>query len=121
MLSLSGVSTTTGALQVAQGVLAFSGDGAWPSASEVVLKGGELVIDDLARLPRETSYKFLGGKLTIASGVQLVSRSAVVANGAQGETVSLDVGVYTKENLPSFIQGDGSLRVKGDGLVILIR
>ena len=119
-LALSGASVSTGIVQVAQGTLSFSGNGSWRTAGGITLTGGELRVDDAERLPAETAYRLFGGRLHLGGGVRLKTRSAYVKN-ENGNAVELEPGIYTAENLPSCISGEGQILVKGDGLTVIVR
>jgi hypothetical protein len=61
-----------------------------------------------------------GGRLHLGGGVRLKTRSAYVKN-ENGNAVELEPGIYTAENLPSCISGEGQILVKGDGLTVIVR
>ena len=118
-LTLAGNNTMTGRLEVAEGRLDFSGSGAMTNISEFAVSGGVLAIDDRARLPRRADCRLSGGKLDLAQDVTVNVHYLYVPDGAGGWT-EMPVGVYSAANLPAYISGAGSLRVRGDGIGTLM-
>ncbi|MBQ2630222.1 MAG: hypothetical protein IJG13_11150 [Kiritimatiellae bacterium] len=60
-----------------------------------------------------------GGKLDLAEGVTVNVHMLYVPDGADGWT-EMPVGVYSAANMPAYISGAGSLRVRGDGIGTLL-
>ena len=118
-LTLAGNSTMSGRLEVTEGRLDFSGSGAMTNISEFAVSGGVLAIDDRARLPRKADCRLSGGKLDLAEDVTVNVHMLYVSDGAGGWT-EMPVGVYSAANLPAYISGAGSLRVRGDGIGTLL-
>ena len=114
-LSLSGNSTMSGRLEVSNGRLEFKNNGAMTNVSEFAVSGGVLAIDKNTRLPRRADCRLSGGKLDLAEGVTINVHMLYVPDGAGGWT-EMPVGVYSAANLPAYISGAGSLRVRGDGI-----
>ena len=119
-LTLAGVSPSTGRLEVSEGRLDFTGAGAWTNLSEVAVSGGVLAIADKKQVKKRADYYLSGGKLDIASGVRLTAENLYVADG-QGGWTKADPGTYTAANLPECISGEGSLCVRGGGLMMIFR
>ena len=119
-LTLAGVSSTTGRLEVSEGLLAFSGSGAMTNVSEVAVSGGVLAIDAKGRVKKDADYRLSGGRLDIAAGVSLRAGNLFVSDG-NGGWIRKDPGRYTAANMPEYISGEGALRVRGGGGVILVR
>lgn len=119
-LSLAGVSTTTGRLEVAEGVLSFSGDGCWSQAQDIAVSGGVLKVDGSQRLARilET-ITHSSGKLDLAQGVVVRVRKCYVNEA--GRPLSLAAGTYTAARLPAVLSGAGEMHVLGDGTMLCIR
>ena len=119
-LTLAGVSPSTGRLEVSEGRLDFAAAGAWTNLSEVAVSGGVLAVDLKSRLKARADYYLSGGKLEIAAGVRLVAANLYVPDGKGGWT-KMDPGTYTAVNFPDFIAGEGSLHVRGGGLMMIFR
>jgi autotransporter-associated beta strand protein len=120
-LILGGYSTTTGRLTVVEGRLSFAGNGAWPNASEIVVKGGVLAIDSAARVKEKAIYRLSpDGKLDLAAGVTVLADELYVPNGEGGWTLA-SAGRYTAANAPSLISGEGVLIVRRHGIVVTFR
>lgn len=119
-LTLSNVSSTTGTLAVAEGVLKFAESGGWPNCTGVYVKGGELVVDKAGRLPRKIDWHLsAAGKLSISDGVNIVAKQAWFTD-AEGHETQASPGRYTAQNAPDYIKGEGSLTVVG-GLMLIFR
>ena len=120
-LILGGYSTTTGRLTVVEGRLSFAGDGAWPNASEIVVKGGTLEIDSAARVKDKAIYRLSpDGKLDLAAGVTVLANELYVPNGTGGWALA-SAGRYTAANAPSLISGAGVLIVRRHGMMVTFR
>ena len=118
-LALSGASSMAGRLEVANGRLEFKNSGSMTNVSEFAVSGGVLAIDSSSRLPRRADCRLSGGKLDLAEGVMVNVHMLYVPDGADGWT-EMPVGVYSAANLPTYISGAGSLRVRGDGIGTLL-
>ena len=120
-LLLAGVSSTTGTLAVAGGVLGFTGDGAWPNASAISVSGGELDVDRAGRLPAKgLAIRLSGGKLNLGAGVRLRTKDLQVAD-LEGNLVPCEPGRYTSANLGEYLSGEGEIVVGGGGLMLIFR
>ena len=120
-LILGGYSTTTGRLTVVEGRLSFAGNGAWPNASEIVVKGGTLEIDAATRVKDKAIYRLSpDGKLDLAAGVTVRANDLYVPNGLGGWTLA-SAGRYTAANAPSLISGAGELIVMRHGMIVTFR
>ena len=119
-LTLGGVSSSSGRLEVAEGRLDFTDNGAWTNVSVVAVSGGTLAVDTSARLKRRADYYLSGGKLDIAAGVRLVAENLYVPDGEGGWTKA-EPGTYTAADLPAYVSGEGALRVRGGGYSVIIR
>ena len=120
-LILGGYSTTTGRLTVVEGTLSFAGNGAWPNASEIVVKGGTLEIDAASRVKDKAIYRLSpDGKLDLAAGVTVRANDLYVPNGLGGWTLA-SAGRYTAANAPSLISGAGELIVMRHGMIVTFR
>lgn len=121
-LALSGASTTTGRLEVANGRLEFKNSGSMTNLTAFAVSGGVLAVDTNARLPRKADCYLSGGKLDIAEGVAQRVRFLYVSDGAGGWT-QMPLRDYTAATLPAYVSGAGVLRVHGDGrgMVVVIR
>ena len=89
------------------------------NVSEFAVSGGVLAIDSSSRLPRRADCRLSGGKLDLAEDVTVNVHYLYVSDGADGWT-EMPVGVYSAANLPTYISGAGSLRVRGDGIGTLL-
>ena len=119
-LELSGVSSSAGRLEVAEGRLSFTGNGAWTNVSEVAVSGGILAVSARTQVRRCADYYLSGGKLDIAAGVRLVAERLFFPDGRGGWNQA-NPGTYTAGNLSECISGGGSLHVRGGGTVLIIR
>ncbi len=63
---LAGTSTSTGVVQVAKGTLTFTKNGSWANASEAVVKGGTLKLEQNAVFGPETTLRIEGDTGRIA-------------------------------------------------------
>ena len=120
-LTLAGVNSTTGRLEVAEGRLDFAGDGSWAAAGEIAVSGGILSLDEGGRISREADLYVSGGSVEIAEGVRQTVRHLYVADG-EGGFVRMRQGYYDSGSAGGFVTGGGVLRVRGDGgLTVVVR
>lgn len=122
VLPIGGYSSTTGRLEVAEGVLWFCNNvSGWTNATEYVVSGGELKIHRAGCVRRKADWRLAAaGKLDIAEGVEIVAKHLWLTDG-QGVTHAAPAGVYTRANAPEYITGEGSVRCTGGGTVIILR
>ena len=126
LLLTNSVSTSTGSLVVRNGTVTFAGNASWESASAVTLEGGTLVLRSGA-----SGHKTFGKKTPLS-----ISGAAILSlQGADrqifGETtvdgVSVTPGTYTYATAPAALKAhldpasDGTICIRGGGLVLLVR
>ena len=118
---LGGVSSTTGTLEVAEGVLGFADGGAWTNCSMVAASGsGQLVISAARSFNRYADvYVTSGGgaKVDIAAGVVHTCRYEYLDGTRQR------VGDFSIATHPTWFSGGGVLRSLGlnTGTTMLFR
>lgn len=113
-----GVSTSTGELQVAAGVVGFYGNGSWQTCPAVRVASGATLILDRGRLGKKTTEVYLeeGAK------VEVPARKKGRCARLYLKGVLQDPGCYTKENCPDYIEGDGELWAGSDpGSMLIVR
>lgn len=64
-LVIASVSSTTGTLEVAEGTLSFTDDGAWENVSAVNVSGGTLVLDKAKRIAKTCEMTITGGSVNL--------------------------------------------------------
>jgi autotransporter-associated beta strand protein len=120
-LTLAGVNSTTGRLEVAEGRLDFAGDGSWANAREIAVSGGVLALGRDGIISREADVYISGGSLEIAEGVRQTVRHLYISDG-EGGLVKMRQGYYDSGSAGGFVTGGGVLRVRGDGgLTVVVR
>ena len=120
-LTLAGVNSTTGRLEVAEGRLDFAGDGSWANAREIAVSGGVLALGRNGIISREADVYISGGSLEIAEGVRQTVRHLYISDG-EGGFVRMRQGYYDSGSAGGFVTGGGVLRVRGDGgLTVVVR
>ena len=116
-LVLSGVNTTTGRLEVAEGTLSFSGDGCWSHARDIALSGGTLKVDNNQRVSKRLKMiAYSAGKLDLAQGVVVHVREFIINDGVSSS--ALAAGTYTATDLPAILSGAGVMQVVGEGMIL---
>ena len=109
---------TTGRLEVVHGKVAFDWESGWAGDVEVFNSGtaafleGSTLNRDRKAPSRITLHE--GGKLYITNDVEIVCSSLVLGS----RTMPPDE--YTAANLPEWIEGDGKLRVRTHGVILMI-
>jgi hypothetical protein len=111
-LYLAGASSTTGTLEVAEGVLGFANGASWPDCSSVAVSGtGRLVIPAARSFNRHADVLITdgsGAKVEIANGVTQFCRHVYV-NG-----VRQPAGIFSAATHGDWFAGGGLLRATGD-------
>ena len=103
-LALSGVSTSTGALCVRQGVLRMLSAASWRTASGVTVAGGTLVLEGAENFGEKVGLILSGGAVDVPEGITAVFGS-LKENG-----VYRPAGTYDGASL-SALTGGGQLKV----------
>lgn len=111
--SLTGVSTSTGALVVRQGTLELGANANWANASQVVLEGGTLSVLNRKAFGFDTTELILAGG-QISGHVKFGSGKVKTADG----TV-LEDGVYGPES--GWVAEGGSVTVGTMGMMIIVQ
>ena len=117
-LWLAGASSTTGTIEVAEGVLGFANGGAWTNCSSVAVSGtGRLVIPAVNSFNRKADVLITAGsgaKVEIADGVAKICRNLYVNGELQ------PVGCYSSVTHGDWFSGGGVLRSTGNGLGMVL-
>jgi hypothetical protein len=113
-LYLGAESTSTGSLEVAEGVLTFADGGTWPNCSQVRTSGmGRMVVPRSKCFNREADVYLssgTGATMEIAAGVSVRCRYVYLDGVRQG------LGRFNAATHPDYLAGEGDLRAVGGGL-----
>lgn len=107
---------TTGRLEVVKGSVAFEWDAGWGGDVEV-FDGATVKFLDGARLNKKQSDVLIhdGGKIYVTDGVEVSCSSLVLGSK------SIFAGRYTANDMPEWIEGNGTVRVHGNGLILVVK
>ena len=109
---------TTGRLEVVHGKVAFDWESGWGGDVEVFNSGtaafleGSTLNRDRKASSRITLHE--GGKLYITNDVEIVCSSLVLGSRP------MPPDEYNAANLPEWIEGDGKLRVRTHGVILMV-
>lgn len=114
---------TKGSLEVADGRLVMTADATWCGADvSLTAASANLILQGSKNLASCTALKLTDARarVNVAKGVQVCVRSMHVPSASKPDTlVQLAPGVYTSANC-SYLTGDGSVEVRGNGLCIFV-
>ena len=113
-LYLGAESSSTGSLEVAEGVLTFADGGTWPNCSQVRISGtGQMVVPRSKCFNREADVYLssgTGATMEIVAGVSVRCRYVYLDGVRQG------LGRFNAATHPDYLAGEGDLRAVGGGL-----
>ena len=122
-LYLAGASSTTGTLEVAEGVLGFANGGSWANSTKVIVSGtGRLVVSHSRTFSKDVVLSIAdSGVVEIPQGVSfgvgdMIVNGDMVPHGTYGSAASGADATYA-----AHFAGGGTVRVGASGFFLIIR